>query len=135
MAQIPLRMLSEFSLSDFSTRFGWGYQNKNSQMNFWAESETKRSGSICGCPLMRKDYLHTIFKTGCGLRPGLYCKQIRSTCLVPIFFYSFFYISTYSSFTILEIISRKDRYVSRQGMWLGSSILLGLECNLFHRYL
>ena len=46
MAQIPLGKWSEFSLSDFSTRFGWRYQNKNYQMNFWAESETKGSGSI-----------------------------------------------------------------------------------------
>ena len=46
MAQIPLRKGSEFSLSDVSTRCGWGYQNINSQMNFCAESETKGSGSI-----------------------------------------------------------------------------------------
>ena len=49
MAQIPLRKWSEFSLSDFSTRFGWGYQNENYQINFWAESETKRSGSLFVC--------------------------------------------------------------------------------------
>ena len=51
MAQIPLRIWSEFSLSDFSLDLGGRYQNENSQMNFWAESETKGSGSITCCLL------------------------------------------------------------------------------------
>ena len=73
MAQIPLRMWSEFSLSDFSTRFGWGYQNKNSQMNFWAESETKRSGSLYVCRSWEFTLTSTLAKQG-GFHHILICK-------------------------------------------------------------